>query len=64
MPELGRTALILCLGLSLYAGAAGAYAAHAKKRRLAFSASNALIAAFVAAIVAATILLVALARHT
>jgi len=63
MPELGRTALILCLGLSVYAGAAGAYAAHAKKRRLAFSASNALIAAFVAAIVAATVLLVALARH-
>src|SRR6266700_2152084 len=63
MPELGRTALILCLGLSVYAGAAGAYAAHAKKRRLAFSAANALIAAFVAVIVASTVLLVALARH-
>jgi cytochrome c-type biogenesis protein CcmF len=63
MPELGRTALVLCLGLSVYALAAGAYAAHTKKRRLAFSAANALIAAFVSALAASTVLLVALARH-
>jgi cytochrome c-type biogenesis protein CcmF len=63
MPELGRTALVLCLGLSVYALAAGAYAAHTKKRRLAFSAANALIAAFVSALAAAAVLLVALARH-
>src|SRR5690348_7104451 len=63
MPELGRVALVLCLGLSIYAVVAGAYAAHAKKRRLAFSASNALIAAFAAAGAASIVLLVALARH-
>jgi cytochrome c-type biogenesis protein CcmF len=63
MPELGRTALVLCLGLCLYAVVAGAYAAHAKRRRLALSASNAMIAAFVAALAASTVLLVALARH-
>ena len=34
MPELGRAALILCLGLSLYATIAGSLAAHARRRRL------------------------------
>src|SRR6266511_169558 len=63
MPELGRTALVLCLGLSVYAVLAGVYAARTGRRRLAFSASNALIAAFVAAAVAAAVLLAALARH-
>jgi cytochrome c-type biogenesis protein CcmF len=63
MPELGRAALILCLGLSLYATIAGSLAAHARRRRLAVSAQNALIAAFGAAAVATGVLLAALARH-
>ena len=45
MPELGRAALVVCLGLALYALVAGAYAAAARKRRLARSAQNALFAA-------------------
>src|SRR5438067_8659094 len=63
MPELGRAALILCLGLSVYAAVAGAVAARERRRRLAVSAQNALIAAFGAAAVAAAVLLTALARH-
>jgi len=63
MSELGRAALILCLGLSLYATLAGALAAYERRRRLAVSAQNALIAAFAAAAVAAGVLLVALLRH-
>src|SRR5918992_334474 len=46
MPELGRAALVLCLGLSGYALLAGAYAAHRGRRRLAASAQNALVSAF------------------
>jgi cytochrome c-type biogenesis protein CcmF len=63
MPELGRAALVVCLGLTLYATVAGAIAAHERRRRLAVSAQNALIAAFGAAAVAAAVLLTALARH-
>jgi cytochrome c-type biogenesis protein CcmF len=63
MPELGRAALILCLGLSVYAVAAGAFAAHHRRRRLVRSAQNALVAAFVAAGVAAAVLVVALVQH-
>jgi cytochrome c-type biogenesis protein CcmF len=63
MPELGRAALILCLGLSLYATIAGAVAARQRRRRLAVSSQNALIAAFGAAAVASAVLLSALARH-
>jgi cytochrome c-type biogenesis protein CcmF len=63
MPELGRAALVVCLALSLYATAAGALAARERRRRLAVSAQNALIAAFGAAAVAAAVLLSALARH-
>jgi cytochrome c-type biogenesis protein CcmF len=63
MPELGRAALILCLGLSLYALVAGSLAAWQRRRRLAVSAQNALIAAFGAAAVAAAVLVTALARH-
>ena len=47
MPELGRAALLVTLGLSLYALLAGAYAAFHGRRRLARSAQNALVAAFV-----------------
>jgi cytochrome c-type biogenesis protein CcmF len=62
MPELGRAALVLCLGLALYALVAGAYAAATRRRRLARSAQNALLAAFGAALVASGVLLAALLR--
>ena len=63
MPELGRAALILCLGLALYALVAGAYAAATRRRRLAGSAQNALLAAFAATAVASVVLLAALLRN-
>jgi cytochrome c-type biogenesis protein CcmF len=62
MPELGRAALVLCLGLALYALFAGAYAAATRRRRLARSAQNALLAAFGTAAVASSVLLSALLR--
>jgi len=58
---LGRAALLLSLGLVAYAVVAGSYAAWCKRRRLALSAQNALVAAFVAAAVATGVLLRALA---
>jgi cytochrome c-type biogenesis protein CcmF len=63
MPELGRAALIICLGLAVYALAAGAYAAATRRRRLSGSAQNALLAAFVAAAGASAVLLAALLRN-
>jgi cytochrome c-type biogenesis protein CcmF len=63
MAELGRAALIVCLGLSLYALLAGSLAAWEGRRRLAASAQNALVAAFAAAAVAAAVLLTALLRR-
>jgi cytochrome c-type biogenesis protein CcmF len=60
MPELGRAALIVCLGLAVYAVAAGAFAAWKHRRRLAESAENAILASFAAALVASTVLLIAL----
>jgi cytochrome c-type biogenesis protein CcmF len=63
VPELGQAALVVCLGLSLYAVAAGALAAIERRRRLAISAANALLGGFVTAAVAALVLLVALARR-
>ena len=63
MPELGRAALLVTLGLSLYALVAGAYAAHLGRRRLARSAQNALVASFVSTAVAAGVLLSALLRN-
>src|SRR5918999_1095308 len=63
MPELGRAALVICLGLSAYALVAGAYAARRGRRRLAGSAQNALVAAFGATAVAAGVLLAALVRR-
>jgi cytochrome c-type biogenesis protein CcmF len=62
MPELGRIALVICLGLSAYAVIAGAYAAAAGKRRLALSARNALVACLGATLVAAAVLFTALVR--
>ncbi len=63
MPELGRAALVVTLGLSTYALVAGAAAAHLGRRRLALSAQNALIAAFFSTLVASGVLLAALLRH-
>src|ERR1051325_7906250 len=63
MPDLGRAALVVCLGLCVYAAAAGALAAIRRRRRLARSAQNALVAAFGASAVAAGVLLVGLIRH-
>jgi cytochrome c-type biogenesis protein CcmF len=63
MPELGRAALVVTLGLAVYALVAGAAAAHLGRRRLAVSAQNALVAAFFSTLVAAGVLLAALLRH-
>ena len=63
MADLGRAALLVSLGLTLYATLAGAWAAHARKRRLADSAANALLGAFGATAVAAAVLVSALVRH-
>src|SRR5262245_56538079 len=63
MPELGRAALIVTLGLSLYALVGGASAAHLGRRRLARSAQNALVASFVSTAAAGAVLLAALLRN-
>ncbi len=63
MSELGRAALFVCLALALYATVAGVLAARERRRRLAVSAQNALIASFGAALVASVVLVVALLRH-
>ncbi len=62
MPELGRAALVVCFGLALYAVAAGFWGAHTRRRRLALSAQNALLAAFASALAASVVLLIALGR--
>src|SRR5215207_5179164 len=63
MADLGRSALVVSLGLALYALAAGAIAARANRRRLADSARNALLACFGSTAVAAIVLAIALLRH-
>jgi len=63
MPELGRAALVVTLGLALYALVAGAWAASKRRRRLAQSAQNALLAAFATSLVAGAVLAVALVRR-
>ncbi len=63
MADLGRAALVVSLGLVVYAAVAGAYAAHVRRRRLALSAQNALVAAFGSTVVAAGVLVAALLRH-
>ncbi len=63
MPELGRAALVVALGLVLYAAIAGGYAAFRGRRRLLDSARNALFATVPAVATAALVLLVALATH-
>ena len=63
MPELGRAALVVTLGLTLYALVAGGAAAYLGRRRLAQSAQNALVAAFLTTAVASAVLLSALLRN-
>ena len=63
MAALGRAALLLSFGLVVYALVAGSLAAWKRRRRLALSAQNALIAAFGTTAVAALVLWIALARH-
>jgi cytochrome c-type biogenesis protein CcmF len=59
----GRAALLLTLALVVYAVLAGSYAAWRRRRRLAVSAQNALLAAFGTTVVAAGVLVSALARR-
>ena len=63
MPELGSAALLVTLGLSLYALVAGSIAARRGRRRLAHSAQNALVAAFASTLVASVVLVSALLRN-
>src|SRR5881398_396536 len=63
MADLGRAALVVSLGLALYALVAGGYAAVANRRRLADSARNALLCSFGSTLVAAVVLATALVRH-
>src|ERR671911_1100053 len=63
MAELGGAALVVCLGMSAYAVVAGVWAIATRRRRLAVSAQNALVAAFGSALVASAVLVVALVRH-
>jgi cytochrome c-type biogenesis protein CcmF len=60
---LGRAALLLSFGLVVYALVAGSFAAWKRRRRLALSAQNALLASFGTTLVAAGVLWAALARH-
>jgi cytochrome c-type biogenesis protein CcmF len=63
MAALGRAALLLSFGLVAYALVAGSVAAWRRRRRLAVSAQNALIASFATTVVAAIVLFVALGRR-
>ena len=63
MAELGRAALVVSLGTTLYALVAGAVAAREGRRRLATSARNALFCSFASTLVAAVVLATALVRH-
>jgi cytochrome c-type biogenesis protein CcmF len=63
MADLGRAALFVSLGLALYATLVGAWAARTRRRRLADSAGNALLAALGSTAVASAVLLSALVRH-
>jgi len=63
MADLGRAALVVSLGLSVYALVAGIVAARGNRRRLAASARNALFCSFGSTLVAAAVLATALVRH-
>jgi cytochrome c-type biogenesis protein CcmF len=56
LPGLGSAALVVALGLLLYAGVAGSYAALRGRRRVADSARNAFVAAFAATLTASAVL--------
>jgi len=62
VPELGRAALVATLGLVLWALVAGGWAARTRRRRLAQSAQNALLAGFGTTTVAAAVLVGAFLR--
>src|SRR6476661_869569 len=63
MADLGRAALVVSLGLVVYALVAGGVAAAANRRRLAVSARNALFCAFGSTAIASAVLAIALVRH-
>ena len=63
MADLGRAALLVTLGLCLYACAVGIVAAATRKRRLAMSARNALIASFGSTAVATGLLVAGFVRN-
>ena len=63
MADLGRAALVVSLGLTLYAFIAGTIGALQKHRRLSDSARNALVAAFGSTVVASIVLAIALVHH-
>ena len=63
MASLGRAALLLSFGLVLYALVGGSLAAWRRRRRLALSAQNAIIASFCTTLVASAVLFVALGRR-
>ena len=63
MADLGRAALVVSLGLAFYALVAGVTAAVTRRRRLADSARNALIACFGSTVVASLVLVNALVGH-
>jgi cytochrome c-type biogenesis protein CcmF len=61
--DLGRAALVTSFLLLVYALVAGSFAAWRRRRRLAESAQNALLASFAVTLIAAVVLFAALARH-
>jgi cytochrome c-type biogenesis protein CcmF len=61
--DLGRAALVTSFLLLVYALVAGSVAAWKRRRRLAESAQNALLASFAVTLIAAVVLFAALARH-
>src|SRR6267378_4639680 len=63
MADLGRAALVVSLGLLVYALVGGSIAAVTNRRRLAVSARNALFCTFGSTAIAATVLAVALVGH-
>src|SRR5438552_16666027 len=63
MADLGRAALVVSLGLSVYALVAGTTSAVTNRRRLAASARNALYCSFASTLIAAVVLAGALLRH-
>jgi cytochrome c-type biogenesis protein CcmF len=61
--DLGRAALVVTLGLSVYALVVGIVAARTNRRRLSDSARNALFCSFATTLIAAAVLALALVRH-